>query len=477
MATGALPVEKLRNYLRQLPAGARALLTAELERALLRGEEIPGGDLLLQEVRSAVRTAGEPVARADESARAFFRVVEPFLVDDELTHKQSGRIARAAVSPLWNWIGRDLLPQETKSYSEEIGRAVAADDAAECERLSEEFQGRVIEAIQAAFAVVKGDDKARRKMLGQIGTPKAFEDAHDLCTILSGRMTLDLIANRLPGHVYNFADANLENAKTLLDTLLASQRELMPYALILVMGRLSAPWQLIRLAVMDVESDDVTRIATSHFATAVTIVLGDIERMVGELRQDLKRGETVAVTSLLKCVHDSARGLRTELDLAASDSAWSRQLAAIRSEISSALTTEIESMPGRVRRLLRPGAPSGVVRGSALDPDEVAEVEALVGFVGACRHYASELAINEVTLRTYHDVQAYLETGTQTLLDGLRSAPESERPFRQAQIDAAVRFCAKVFGKEYASLLGKAAEVAAHTAVTAQADRKALAKA
>ena len=40
MATGALPVEKLRNYLRQLPAGARALLTAELERALLRGEEL-----------------------------------------------------------------------------------------------------------------------------------------------------------------------------------------------------------------------------------------------------------------------------------------------------------------------------------------------------------------------------------------------------------------------------------------------------
>src|SRR5439155_15426554 len=98
----------------------------------------------------------------------------------------------------------------------------------------------------------------------------------------------------------------------------------------------------------------VARIAPSPYAAAVTILLGEIERMVGELKADLKRGAAIAVISLLKRVHDSARGLRTELDLAG-DSPWSRQLAAIRSEVSSMLTTEIESMPGRVRRLLRPG--------------------------------------------------------------------------------------------------------------------------
>ena len=46
------------------------------------------------------------------------------------------------------------------------------------------------------------------------------------------------------------------------------------------------------------------------------------------------------------------------------------------------------------------------------------------------------------------------------LLDALRSSGENERAFRQSQVDAAVRFCAKVFGREYAALLGKAAEVA-----------------
>ena len=48
------------------------------------------------------------------------------------------------------------------------------------------------------------------------------------------------------------------------------------------------------------------------------------------------------------------------------------------------------------------------------------------------------------------------------VLDTLRGATDGDRAFRQSQVDAAVRFCAKVFGQEYASLLAKAAEVASH---------------
>jgi hypothetical protein len=92
----------------------------------------------------------------------------------------------------------------------------------------------------------------------------------------------------------------------------------------------------------------------------------------------------------------------------------------------------------------------------------VSETEALIGLVTACRGYAGELAISEVTQRTFSELQQCLDTGTHALLDSLRNATEGERPFRQAHLDAAVRFCAKVFGQEYASLLTKAAEVATH---------------
>ena len=50
------------------------------------------------------------------------------------------------------------------------------------------------------------------------------------------------------------------------------------------------------------------------------------------------------------------------------------------------------------------------------------------------------------------------------LLDGLRQAGPGEGAFRQAQVDAAVRFAAKIFGADYAAVLVKAADVAAHGA-------------
>ena len=90
-----------------------------------------------------------------------------------------------------------------------------------------------------------------------------------------------------------------------------------------------------------------------------------------------------------------------------------------------------------------------------LDPNEVAEVEALVEFVGICRYFAGERAINEMTQRALTELRQYLDNGTQALLEGLRHAGEADRAFRQSQVDAAVRFCAKVFGREYAALLGK----------------------
>jgi len=57
-------------------------------------------------------------------------------------------------------------------------------------------------------------------------------------------------------------------------------------------------------------------------------------------------------------------------------------------------------------------------------------------------------------------VQHYLETHVEQLLDGLRMAGKTDRAYRRSQFDATVRFCAKIFGEEYAETLAKAADVA-----------------
>src|SRR5882724_726294 len=99
MTAGGLPVERLRDYFRELPAAARALLIAELERASLRGEEVPGGHLLLRELRSAVRQASSSAPRVDDPMRQFFRPLDPFLVEDNSAQKYQWRMSRSTLEP------------------------------------------------------------------------------------------------------------------------------------------------------------------------------------------------------------------------------------------------------------------------------------------------------------------------------------------------------------------------------------------
>lgn len=457
MANGQ-PVERLREFLRELKPGARALLIAELERGLVRGEENPGTELVLQELRRSIRDTSVDAMRMGDPARLFFQPVEPFLVDDAANHNHKGRIARVSLEPIWAWVARDLLPAEAKTFTQDVGDALLSNDNAACDKLARAFQDRAVKRIEEELARVKSDDKGLRQLTSQVGTPRAMEDVHGLLSILKARDTLSAMSARLPGHIKNLADEQLHNVKTLLDTM-SRNRDVFLYALLLVMSRLAHSWQLIRLATKAAESDKAARINETAYGVSVTIVLTEIDRMVGELRSDLRSGQGIAVLALLKSIHDAARGVRTELDLPV-DQAWGRQLATTRSEIANLLKSEIESMPGRVRRLLRPRPAKEIVPGSKLDPSDVDEVEKLVEFVGACRHFAGELAASEMTMRNYSEMQQYLERSTPQLIEGLRSAGEPDRPFRRSQVDAAIRFCGKVFGAEYAATLTKAADIA-----------------
>ena len=457
---GQITIEKLRGFLRDLKPGARALLISELERKLLSGDNPAGAEIVLAELRRSLRESNSKSARFGDPARMFFQPLEPFLVDDTPDHRHRGRIARATLEPIWSWLSNTLMPDDTRTYSEQVEQALLAGASDKVEHLARVFQDRVVRRIQQMLDGIK-DDRERRRLAVQLGTPWAMEDVQALRGILDARDGLAMLGTQLPGHISVLQGPMLEGVKALIDTPLGAKSDLFLYSLVLVMSRLAAPWQLVRLAVKAASSDNAIRIAETPYAVAVNLVLDEIERRVRELTGDLKSGRGIAVSALLKEIHDALRGIRSELDLPA-ESAWGKQVIALRAGISRMLTAEIELMSGRVRRLIRPKPSKDISPGSKLDADEVAEVESLIGFVVTCRNYAGELAINEITQRVFNDLQKSLEAGTNALLDALRQSTGGERAFRQSQVDAAVRFCAKVFGEEYASLFAKAADMTSH---------------
>jgi hypothetical protein len=458
MTSNGLPVDRLRDYLRELKPEARALLMAELERGRLRNEELPAIGLILRELREAAPHEQALPPRIGDPQRLLFAPLEPFLVDDRSGRKRPGRIARMSLDPIWRWISTDLMPAEASAYAEETKRLLLAGDGDKAEARAFAFADEVAARIEAALAALQGDARAPRRLAGRIGTPNALGELSDVLAIFKTREALASLASRLAPHIRNLADDQLTNVNSLLASELVRRHDLFLSTLLLVQSRLGARWHLVRLAVRSAETDVAARIAQTPAALAITLVLDDIELQAMQLREALEVREIDRVIMLLKEIHDAARGLRTELDLSG-DQPWGRQLAAVRAEVSSAIESQIVTVPGRVHRLLRPRARG---EGTVLDHRDVAEVEALIDLVNACRTYAAELAVNEATLRVQSQLQHYLDTGMAPLLDGLRQAGPAERALRQAQVDAAVRFAAKIFGSEYAAVLLKAADVAAH---------------
>ena len=441
--------ERLRRYLEDLKPEARASLLADLEAGALRADQLPEAKLILAELRRMRTVPPEP----PPPDRLFFSPITPFVIDDDPARKHPGRIARRSLERIWQWIARDLAPQQTANFVDEVSALLGR--PADMEAVARSFQDRISCAISEALACARDDHKAERQLTGRIGTPRGLDEMREIAAILQLRDPLSALSKRLPSSIGNLNDHQRDNMKALLDS--PSVRRMFLHGVLLIMSRLAAPWQLIRLATKAAGTDESDRIAESSYAVTITAVLAEMEAMVWRLDAALKATDIQTIARLLKDIHDTARGLRTEINLAV-DSAWARQLAALRSEVSKRLGAQIEATPGKVRRLLRP--PRQVAREAVLDPTDTAEIAAAIELVGICRTYAGELAINEATLRVSSDLQDVLERETSALLAALRQAGDGEWRYRQSQLDAAVRFAAQVFGAEYASLLAKAADVA-----------------
>lgn len=443
-------IDRLRDYLAQLPQPSQMLLLREYERAIERGEDVKVAHFVLDILRGVMRGHEDAVRpRVEDPTRLVFKSLEPFLVDG-VQAIRPGQIRRPSLLPVWQWLERDAADAVGEF---EAAIAASPDNAAAAERAVKKFQQAAAAVIANVLSGAAGSRAAR------IGPTHAVEDLPAIGAALKAREQLDAFAGKLPSVLRAFGEAQVASVNSSLNVPALTTPQVLPFALSLVMQRLAAPWQIIRLAVKIAASDDEIRVAATPYGVAVTMALADLHTVAANLRADIRRGQLASAPELLKIAHDGVRGLRTELDMR-NDSAWGRQMAAIRVEISSTLQSEIESVPGRVRRLLRQRPDKEIVATATIDPTEVEEVVALIGFVAVCRTYASELAINEVTLRTYSDLQQYVEKSTEALVQSLRAGDVRVRNYRQLQAKTAIRFCHVLFGQEYAALMTRAAEQA-----------------
>src|SRR5467141_4857176 len=115
-------IERLRDYLAQLPPQAQALLMREFERVIERGEDTTVATFVLEQLRKVVRRTDEEARpRTDDPARLLFRPLEPFLVEGN-SPVRPGQVRRASLLPVWQWLVREGAPDQEREFEAALAK-------------------------------------------------------------------------------------------------------------------------------------------------------------------------------------------------------------------------------------------------------------------------------------------------------------------------------------------------------------------
>src|ERR1700722_7241589 len=139
-------IERLRDYLAQLPPQAQALLMREFESALERGEDTTVATFVLEQLRKIVRGSDEEARpRTDDPARLLFRPLEPFLVESNFPVRR-GQIRRASLPSVWQWLARDGAPEQAREFEATLARPRESGTASALEVATRKLQHATAEA-------------------------------------------------------------------------------------------------------------------------------------------------------------------------------------------------------------------------------------------------------------------------------------------------------------------------------------------
>ncbi|MGJ5045247.1 MULTISPECIES: hypothetical protein [unclassified Bradyrhizobium] len=346
------PVDRIWEFLQRLSPLTRSCLLSELERLELSGVDMPGSADLQARLRAEIRNNnGGGGHRTINPSRYFFMPVEQLLIDGSPEHANEGRIARGSLTPIWEWISRDLLPTMARDYNAQMKDLIAADKQREIRQAASAFQTKVTKSLEGTLARAEGIEQVRSKLKAYTASPSVFDDVVKLMKALRAREELAKFADSLPDRIAEFDDPQVKKMVLLLDALRKKQPEAVPFALTLVAKRLKEPWQVMRLATKAARSKNIADVIAAPYAMTVPMVLDQLEDKRLALRIALKNNRVVTAKEILTSIYDIEYAIQVRIDRI-EDSDWGTRLSTIMANTDRMVQAEVKRFPEEVGHVL-----------------------------------------------------------------------------------------------------------------------------
>ena len=343
--------EQIQEFLQRLTPLTRGSLLTELERLEVCGTEIPGAAPVLEKLRAEFRTDGSNASRVGHPSRLFFTPLEPLLINADPDHANSGRISRGSLSPIWEWISRDLLPTMARDYASAVSRLVAADNQPEVQRVVDTFQTKVVKSLENTLGSPDATNQAQAKLATYTTAHSASYDLTKILCAMRARVALAKFGDALPVKIAEFSDTLVAKVESLLKLFEKKHPDALTFALALVARRLKTPWQLIRLASKAAPSKNAVDIAAAPYAITVSMVLDRLDNRRTELRVALKNERVLVAKEILTEIYDTEYALRVRIDQL-DESEWGQRLEKLISATATLVEAEVSRFPDNVGHIL-----------------------------------------------------------------------------------------------------------------------------
>jgi hypothetical protein len=344
-------VDRLWDFIQRLTPLTRSCLLTELERLELCGVEMPGSADIQAKLRAEFRKDGSTQNRAATPSRYFFAPLDPLLLDGAPEHPNSGRIPRGSLSPIWEWITRDLLPTMARDFNAQMKDLIAADKQKEAKQAAAAFQTKVVKYLESTLGSPEGAEQTRAKLAAYTAARSAYDDLVKIMCALRARDALAKFNAALPEKISKFDDNMVQKVTKLLHGFAKNHADAVTFAIALIANRLKTPWQLIRLATKAAPSKSAADVAATPYAIAVSMVLDRIDDDRAALRVALKNNRVLIARDLLTEIYDTEYALQVRIDQF-EQSEWGARLRTLMEKIAALVEEEVNRFPEEVGHVL-----------------------------------------------------------------------------------------------------------------------------
>lgn len=344
-------IDELSEFLQKLTPLSRSCLLSELERLELCGIDMPGSTSVQTRLRAEFRKDGSTQARATNPSRYFFAPLELLLIDGAPEHPNMGRISRNTLTPIWEWICRDLLPTMARDYIKAINDQVTANNPKEVLKIASIFQVKVVKVLENTLTSAESTEFARGKLAQYTASRTAFDDVRKMLNVLRAGDALPKFNAKLPEKIAKFDDGQVTQITAQLDAFKKAHPDALPFALALVARRLKMSWQLVRLATKAAASKSAADVAAVPYACVVPMVLDRLDDKRLALRIALRHNRVLVARDLLAEVYDTEYALKVRID-GIEHCEWGVRLQQLMDAIATLVAAEVSRFPSNVGHIL-----------------------------------------------------------------------------------------------------------------------------